>query len=206
MMLTLWLMPVVGAAIGWLTNSVAVRMLFRPKQPIRVPVLNLTFQGVLPGRRADLAASVGRTVAEDLLPVDELLSRIDPAGLKGEVVDAVLAHVAHRFEGGLSRLLPGQVRVMINGYVREIVVRETEVLFDSLIERLRERVGDRIDVEALVTEKMLELDLDGLERLAYRIAGRELKSIVVLGAVLGFLIGLGQMGFALWLVPRGAAG
>ncbi len=65
---SLWLLPLVGAFIGWVTNIIAIRMLFYPKHPVRIPFTSLTLQGVLPSRHADLAASVGRAVSEELCP------------------------------------------------------------------------------------------------------------------------------------------
>ncbi|HEY8417245.1 MAG TPA: DUF445 family protein, partial [Limnochordales bacterium] len=91
-------------------------------------------------------------------------------------------------------------------YVRDAVARETEVLLDPLLDRLRRRVAEQIDVAALVTDKLLALDLDGLEDLAVRVAGRELRAIVLFGAVLGFLIGLVQMAVMMLFLPGNPAG
>lgn len=202
----LWLLPVVGALIGWLTNEVAVRMLFRPKYPLRIPLTRLTLQGVLPRRHADLADSIGRTVADDLLPAEELVDRLDVQALKEELVAAVADHVENRLHGGFSRLLPGNLRVLLATYVRDVVEREADVFMEGLLDQVRERVASHIDVQAIVTEKMLELNLDELEVLARRIAGKELRAIVILGAVLGFLIGLLQMVVVAWLLPARAGG
>ncbi len=51
----LWLLPFIGAFIGWATNVIAIRMLFRPHRPVRVPMTPLILQGVLPRRHADLS-------------------------------------------------------------------------------------------------------------------------------------------------------
>lgn len=205
MTLAFWLMPVVGGAIGWVTNLIAVRMLFRPRRPWRIPLLGVTVQGVLPSRHAELAASVGRIAAEELLPVEELVERVDVAGLRVELRQAVTAHVEQRLEAGPSSFLPAQWRARLVAYVRDVVARETDVLLDSVLDRMKSRVKGQIDVEALVTQKIRELDLDTLEELAVRIASREVKAIVFLGAVLGFLIGLVQMAVMWVLTSPGTA-
>ena len=48
-----WLTPFVGAFIGWLTNYVAIKMLFRPREPWYI--LGFPMQGVMPRRQRDLA-------------------------------------------------------------------------------------------------------------------------------------------------------
>src|SRR5690606_27819511 len=69
-------LPVIGGVIGYVTNFVAVRMIFRPRRPVRV--FGMTFQGLVPRRQDELAASIGRTVREHLFShedVQELLTR-----------------------------------------------------------------------------------------------------------------------------------
>lgn len=206
MSLSFWLMPVVGGVIGWLTNLIAVRMLFRPKRPMRIPLLGVTIHGLLPSRHADIAASVGRVVAEEILSIGEVLARVDIAGLRDELVQAVGQHVEERLQGGMARLLPAQWRSALVSYLRDVVDRETDALMDALIDRVHSRMEERVDIAALVTEKILALNLDELEELAVRLAGRELRAIVFLGGLLGFLIGLGQMGVTFLLVRAESAG
>ncbi|MFQ5655538.1 MAG: DUF445 domain-containing protein, partial [Planctomycetota bacterium] len=64
------LLPVIGALIGWCTNWLAVKMIFRPRRPRSM--LGFRIEGLLPRRRSDLARSVARTVEQDLLSVDEI--------------------------------------------------------------------------------------------------------------------------------------
>lgn len=206
MSLSFWLMPIVGGVIGWVTNLIAIRMLFRPRRPIRIPLLGVTVHGLLPSRQEQLAQSIGRAVAEEIISLAEVLDRVDIPGLREELVAAVSRHVEERLQGSMARLLPSQWRAALVGYVQDVVARETGLLMDSLIERVRGRVEETIDLEALVAEKILALNLDELEALVIRLAGRELRAIVVLGAVLGFLIGLGQMGLTLLLLRASNGG
>lgn len=198
----LWLLPVVGALIGWVTNVIAVRMLFRPKRPVRVPLTSLTLQGVLPRRHADLAASIGRTVSEELLPVAELVKRLDVAAIKEEMVAAVSEHVDRRLDTRVPKWLPSGVRTSLSSYLRGVVAKEADDLLNTLMADFERRISGKIDVEALVTEKLLQLNLDQLESLAVRIAGRELHAVILLGGVLGFFIGLLQMLFVGVLLVR----
>lgn len=189
----LWLLPIVGAFIGWVTNVIAIYMLFRPRHPIRVPFTSLTIQGVLPRRHAELAVSLGRTVSEELLPVSELLERLNVADMKGQLVAAVAQHVERKLDTGFSRLLPHNLRAVLASFLRDVVAREADEVLDGLVAEFGRRAGEQIDVEKLVTEKVLQLDLVELESLAHRLAGRELRAVVILGGVFGFIVGLLQM-------------
>ncbi|SIQ70338.1 Uncharacterized membrane protein YheB, UPF0754 family [Alkalispirochaeta americana] len=72
-----WSLPVVvGAAIGYLTNTVAIRMLFRPLRPVMLWKVSLPFTpGVIPRQRGELARSIARMVSQDLLSQEVLEKR-----------------------------------------------------------------------------------------------------------------------------------
>ena len=69
-----WLLPpVVGAIIGYSTNWLAIKMLFRPHNPIFVGKWRLPFTpGAIPSRRDDLAQKIGETVTTYLVNEAEL--------------------------------------------------------------------------------------------------------------------------------------
>jgi len=54
-------MPIIGFIIGYLTNYLAIKMLFRPRKKI------LGIQGVLPKRKAKLAKSIGE-ISPEIMP------------------------------------------------------------------------------------------------------------------------------------------
>jgi len=65
--------PLIGAFIGYLTNRVAIRMLFRPLKrwkigPIPIPMT----PGVIPSKRHELALNIGEMVGEHLLTSEEI--------------------------------------------------------------------------------------------------------------------------------------
>jgi uncharacterized membrane protein YheB (UPF0754 family) len=71
-----WLPPLAGAFIGFLTNVLAIRMLFRPLKAIRVFGIRLPFTpGILPRERHRLAESIGRMVERELLTPEILRER-----------------------------------------------------------------------------------------------------------------------------------
>lgn len=188
----LWLLPPLGAFIGFVTNVIAIRMLFYPREPVNIPFTPWTVQGVLPRRHAELAAGIGRTVARDLLSVPELLERLDVTEVKEELAASVGDYVERRLEGGLSKFLPSGWRESVVSYLKSLVAREADALLDDIVDEFSRRAGDRLDVEGLVTEKVMQLPPDELEALIVRLAGRELRTVVALGGVFGFVVGVLQ--------------
>jgi uncharacterized membrane protein YheB (UPF0754 family) len=74
----LWIIPpLAGAVIGYITNVVAIRMLFRPLKAIRVLGFRLPFTpGILPRQRHELAKSIGRMVERELLTPEIIRDRL----------------------------------------------------------------------------------------------------------------------------------
>ena len=64
-----WILPpILGAIIGYVTNRIAIKMLFRPLNPKRVFGIRVPLTpGIIPRNRFDLARTIGRMVSEQLL-------------------------------------------------------------------------------------------------------------------------------------------
>jgi uncharacterized membrane protein YheB (UPF0754 family) len=65
--------------------------------------------------------------------------------------------------------------------------------FPEFMERVVAKVEHRLDISEIVRTKVERFDLSKLESIIYEVSARELKTIEVLGGVLGFLVGLGQV-------------
>ena len=60
--------PLVGAVIGYFTNYIAIRMLFRPHQPKYIMGVHIPFTpGIIPKEKGRIATSIGKAVSENLM-------------------------------------------------------------------------------------------------------------------------------------------
>ncbi|MHB8766124.1 MAG: DUF445 family protein [Deferrisomatales bacterium] len=111
--LSLLLPPVFGGVIGYVTNALAIAMLFRPHREVRV--LGLRFQGMVPRRQAEIARSVAQVVASELLREESVAQRVAGPDVRG-AVEALVRDLAGRYldrEFGplAAELAPAQVEV-----------------------------------------------------------------------------------------------
>ncbi len=89
-MIKLILVPIVGAIIGYATNWIAVKMLFRPLHEVRVFGIKLPFTpGVIPRGQSRLARAVGKAVEGQLLTLEVLEGVLLTEDMKGKVRTAV---------------------------------------------------------------------------------------------------------------------
>ena len=60
--------PIIGAAIGYFTNYIAVKMMFRPLYPVKIGSRTLPFTpGIIPRGKSRLAKAIGEAVGKNLL-------------------------------------------------------------------------------------------------------------------------------------------
>ena len=60
---TILILTIVGGLIGWVTNILAIKLLFRPIKPIRIPILNIEIIGLIPKRKNEIAANIGEVIS-----------------------------------------------------------------------------------------------------------------------------------------------
>lgn len=82
--------PVVGAVIGYFTNSIAVKMMFRPLHPVKIGDFTLPFTpGLIPKGKSRLAKAIGTTVGEQLLTKESLTESLLSDSMKEKIADDI---------------------------------------------------------------------------------------------------------------------
>ena len=187
----------ISTLIGYVTNVVAVKMLFWPRRPI-----NLGFyivQGVLPKRQAQIAKSLGELVDKELLSLDDVLERINTPEIQEKLVGKVSEVMKDRLGELLPRMIPGRLIQLIVDTLDKIMRQESANMIDELFTSGREYLTEEIQISKIVEEKVNAYDLDQLEVIIKGISAPELTFIEVLGGVMGFIIGLVQVAIILFL-------
>jgi uncharacterized membrane protein YheB (UPF0754 family) len=191
-------LPIISAAIGWATNWIAVKMLFRPRRPFRI--LGLRIQGLVPLRQADLARKIGETVESRLLTHEDIHAAIVRPEVQAEIGRLVAAEVERFFRERLAAL--PMAGLFLQGEMAQklklLLIEQLRGALPGFLDALMEEAQKTLDLKAIVQRKIESFDLSTLEGIVYDIASKELKLIEVLGGVLGFVIGLGQAAL-LWL-------
>jgi len=185
------MMPLVGGAIGYVTNRLAVKMIFRPIEPRRV--LGVTVQGLIGRRQEEIAVSIGRVVGAHLVSHEDVVAAFESLDLE-QLVDRAVARGLEPKIAELRRLpLVGnfltdeRVADLRSQFVRAMVDDK-----DALFEQLERAIEEGLDVQDVVTRKVRELRVERLESLILEVAARELRAIELLGGALGALVGLAQ--------------
>ena len=105
--------PLAGAVIGFITNVVAIRMLFRPLKEIRFLGLKLPFTpGILPKHRRRLAQNIGEMVERELLTPEILRLRLEREDIRALIKNAVSSFSEKILEKTPGLLLEGREDIL----------------------------------------------------------------------------------------------
>lgn len=184
-------MLLISTFIGYITNVVAVRMLFWPRQPIKLGFY--TVQGVLPKRQSQLATTLGELVDKELLSLDDVLDRANTPENQARLVAKVSEVMRDRLTELLPRIIPGRLIQIIVDTLDKILSQESAHLIEQLFKSGSEYLTREIQISKIVEEKVNAYDLKELEAIIKGISAPELTFIEVLGGVMGFAIGLVQV-------------
>lgn len=194
----LLLIPVISAFIGWFTNWVAIKMLFHPRDP--KVILGIRFQGIFPKRQEQFAEKLGKLVGQELLSFSDIEEKIsNPENLK-KVLPHVEPHIDHFLRVKLSTSMP-----MISMFIGDktidklkgVFMEELETLFPKVMKDYAGSLKQQLDLEKIVTDKVKAFSSDKLEDILYQVMSKEFMFVEIIGAVLGFIIGVLQIAITL---------
>lgn len=196
--LTLIWIPMVTAFIGWVTNWIAIKMLFRPRKPFYF--LGLNWQGLIPRRRAQIASTIAEIVERDILSSHTIQYELKQINL-----DPYLKEIAQRLvRDGLSKKLKSIPFIgnFINNasidMLEKMTLESIEEEAKPLMDRLAIEMESRVHVKRIIEEKINQFDLNKLESMILETARKEFKLIEWVGGILGFAVGVIQL-IILWL-------
>ncbi len=134
--------PLIGAIIGYFTNLIAVKMLFRPLKPIKIGNFTLPFTpGIIPKRKDKLAEAIGNTVGNNLFTRQDVQELFQNTGVRNSILQGVTAKIEKAMEASIEEV------------VKKFVKEET-------LERKKEDITDVLTVK--IKNGILELDLSAL--------------------------------------------
>ncbi|MEL0005346.1 MAG: DUF445 family protein [Opitutales bacterium] len=190
----IYLLPILAALIGWITNYLAIKMLFHPHQPKKI--LGLTFQGVFPKRQAQIAEKLGDLVANELFSMKDVAQKIEDLSTQPEALEEVGKRIEQTIRGKLISAFP-----MLSMFLSDEMIEKVTSLFKGELEDflrvsaqgLAVKMEESVDIQALVREKVQAFSSNKIEELLLGFMEQEFRFIEKIGAVLGFLIGCIQV-------------
>ncbi len=156
--------PVIGAFIGYLTNKIAIRMLFRPLKPwhvfgVRVPMT----PGVIPSKRHSLAENIGDMVGNHLLTSTDIGTALSAEPFQEHLNDIIGERLLDLFKkdlGPVQTLIPSRFQAYFKVGIKTLKYRLSEEVStylesEDFKNKVKSAVLGRLD--ALADHKLNEI-------------------------------------------------
>ncbi|WP_147203120.1 DUF445 domain-containing protein [Segetibacter aerophilus] len=194
MNLSLVFIPIISAFIGWVTNWLAIKLLFHPREQKRF--LRVSIQGILPKRQRQFAMKLGKLASAEFFSFNDLEGKIANPENVSKILPLLEVHIDTFLREKLTAQIP-MLGMLIGdktiAQVKAVFMKELEELFPVLMRQYLTVLQADLNIEKIVTEKISNLPLNEIEKTFTSAISAELKIAGVLGAVIGFLIGLFQV-------------
>jgi uncharacterized membrane protein YheB (UPF0754 family) len=183
--------PVAGLVVGLVSDWIALRMMFDPKEPRRYLGL-FRWQGLAFAERDHFIKEYAKVAAEKVLG-PELIMR---ALLDGPLADRLFALVHREVEdaidaelGIVEPLVPATIGSTRYETLRRTVVTEAQGRVREASERLGPYIIEALDVERTVEESLGALSNQALEDMLRPVFKDDEWLVVAVGGGLGFVVG-----------------
>lgn len=187
-----WLLPVGGFVAGFLTNWIAINLLFSPLRPRRF--LFWRVQGLFLRRQPEIVEVWARLVAEELITVEKVADAMIN-GSHGDRTRAIIQkHLRPMLDNSMIMKLTAQVAVGMTGYTelkkamnQKAVSATRDVFADPAFNRERVPV-----VAEVLAEQMNSLEPGEFQDVLRPAFREEEWQLMLVGGIFGALAGIGQ--------------
>jgi len=186
-----WIMPAFGFAVGFISDYIALNMLFRPVQP-KTYLGFIRFQGLLHAQRDKITRDYAKILADDLFSPEILFDGV----IKGPGSDKLFALAAKEVDSAIDAQtgIVGPIVVLAVGTKRyralkdRVVKMVLERLPSTLLEA-QEYATSVIDLENTIVEKMNQLTNEEYESILRPVFKDDEPLMIAVGAILGGIVG-----------------
>jgi uncharacterized membrane protein YheB (UPF0754 family) len=189
-----WQLPVAGLLVGYLTNWLALQMVFNPKEIWRVGPFAI--QGLFLKRQKEVARDYGSLIASSIVTPANIIEAV----LKGPRADKLFALIARHVKRTIDEQT-GIVRPFVaftigsRTYIemKEAAVARILAHAPHALKSVEGYAGEAMDINNTIVERMAllsPLEFEAMLRPAFK---EDEWILISVGALLGLLVGFGQM-------------
>lgn len=180
-------MPLFGAAIGWFTDWLAIKLVFFPRERRRILGL-FPLQGVFQRRRDEVAKQYATVVAREVMTVPNLVAGVlnGPGAYRVQALIHETISQAIEDQAGLARPLIGTARFAT---LKKAAADQALRYLPTTMLTAERYATEALDIRDTIASKMrrlTRLEYEGLLRPAFR---QDEWKLIAVGAAIGAVIG-----------------
>ena len=187
-----WILPAAGFFVGYLTNWIAIKLVFSPREPTKIGPI--TIQGLFHKRQNEVAEAFGRTVATRVLNADNIVTTV----MESEGAKRMNEIVAHRIGELISKYEAHPMAKLVVPEASQPALRA------EVLERIQTEwpkpggffhtfAGEAVDLQGELERRMKALDRESYEGVLRPAFQQDEWKLIAAGAVLGTIAGVLQL-------------
>ncbi|EDY86937.1 conserved hypothetical protein [gamma proteobacterium HTCC5015] len=199
--------PVVAALVGWVTNWMAVKLMFYPLEFIGIRPF-FGWQGIVPMKARKMAGISVDTSLATLGSVREIAGEINlqlMAGHAIQVVDPLIESYTEEAMLAESPTLWNNLPQRVKNQIFARIRRELPDIVEELMTDVEEQIESLLDLKRMIQNHLTE-NKELLVRIFLEVGAKEFRFIINSGIFFGFAFGVVQMVVwylypAWWILP-----
>jgi len=189
-----WILPAAGFCVGYLTNWIAIKLVFAPREPVKIGPI--TVQGLFHKRQNEVAEAFGRTVATRVLNADNIVTTVmesEGAERMNEIVEQRIGELITKYEAHpmAQLVVPEEKRPPLRAELMGRIKDEWPKpggFFHTF-------AGQSVDLQGELERRMKALDRESYEGVLRPAFQQDEWKLIAAGAVLGTVAGVLQLVF-----------
>jgi uncharacterized membrane protein YheB (UPF0754 family) len=189
-----WLLPTVGFVIGYLTNFLALKMIFEPTEPREIA--GFTWQGSFLQRQDEVSEAYARLITDQIVNTRNIMQAIFEGPHADRLLQIIERHVDEAARG--YEAVPRPITNFLIGsedyeaLKTDIASTIVEGVPGGPIYEIEDYADEAFDLERTLRERLRELPPAQFAGLLRPIFQQDEWKLILVGAVLGLLVGLFQ--------------
>ncbi len=189
-----WILPLGGLLVGYLTNWIAIKIIFEPKNPVKIGPF--TLQGMFLKRQREVSIVYADIIERKLITPQNITHIILHGSGSAQLLELIELHVNDAIERYIAVAQPYFALGVGSENFYKMKALAVRLIFDNSEKYLLyayDYANGAMRVGADLSQRMQELsstEFEGVLRPAYQ---QDEWKLIVVGAVLGMLAGFAQL-------------
>ena len=188
------LLPVGGLLIGYLTNWLALKLIFRPLRPINLGLFKL--QGLFLKRQKEVAATYANLVATKILTTENIFNAI-LNGRKKSLLNEIIKKNTEKGVDNITGIFRTIIQLIAGVNAYQSIKKTTTIAFQAVLPQMIEKTfsytDEAIDMENTLNEKMANLSPEAFEGFLHPVFEADELKLLLVGGILGMFAGFLQL-------------
>ena len=189
-----WQLPLGGLVVGYLTNVLALRLIFSPVHPIRI--FGITIQGLFIKRQEEVSRGYSNLIADNIMTMDNVFTEM----FNGEGADKLVRIIERHAQEGIDKTAGFNSTLIrftsgTDSYdeIKKVAIQEFIEAAPNQIKFVFDYAKQSLDIEETLHTRMSSLPPDEFVNFLRPVFQEDEWKLILVGAILGMVAGFLQL-------------